>query len=271
MQSLDERIGGALARWVAWVDERPGACSPPSARSRSRSAPTRRPTSGSTRAPTRLVAADLPFRVNERRFEETFRDPGKRSCSRSTARPPRPPGAPPTPSPRGSRERTDLFDLVDVVGGGEFFDRNALLYLCPEELESFADRLAAVQPFLAEVGRDASAVGIASLLAQAVEAGSAGTDVGLDLAGALDRVTRGVEAAVAGRPAPGSLGRRADRREPLRERPSPDRVGEPDRAFRRAPRRRGGRPRRARGDRGARLRPGQRKRRARPRHRAPRR
>jgi hypothetical protein len=206
MQAFDERIGGALARWVAWVDARPARVVAVLAALTLALAAYAATHLGVNSSPDAMVADDVPFRVNERRFEGTFRDPGNEILlviegETATA-------ASRAADALASRlaARADLFDLVDVVGGGAFFDRNALLYLTPEELESFADRLAAVQPFLAEVGRDASVVGITSLLAEAVEAGGAGTDVGLDLAGALDRVTRGVEAAVAGRPAPDPWG-----------------------------------------------------------------
>lgn len=103
-------------------------------------------------------------------------------------------------------ERTDLFDRVAVVGGGEFFRRNALLFLETRELEELADRLAAIQPFLAELTRDQSLVGISKLLDRALRAKRSGEDVGLDLAVALDRVRVAVEAANDGRNAPDPWG-----------------------------------------------------------------
>jgi uncharacterized protein len=206
MQSLDERIGGALARWVAWVDEHPVRVLAALGALTLALAAYAATHLGVNSSPDALVAADLPFRVNEQRFEQTFRDPGEDLLLAIDGETASAAGRAADALAARLAERDDLFDLVDVIGGGEFFDRNALLYLSPEELESFADRLAAVQPFLAEVGRDASAVGIAGLLTQAVEAGSAGTDVGLDLPAALDRVTRGAEAAVAGRRAPDPWG-----------------------------------------------------------------
>jgi hypothetical protein len=95
--------------------------------------------------------------------------------------------------------RTDLFTQVDVPGGGPFFERNALLYLEPEQLEDLTDRLSTVQPFLAELARDQSLVGISKLLAQALAAERDGTHIGIDLAAALDRVSAAVEATTVGR------------------------------------------------------------------------
>jgi hypothetical protein len=56
-----------------------------------------------------------------------------------------------------------------------------LLYLDVPELEEFVDRLAAVQPFLAEVAQDPSVVGLSDLLRKALEAQREGADLGMDL------------------------------------------------------------------------------------------
>ena len=66
--------------------------------------------------------------------------------------------------------RTDLFSAIDVPGGGPFFAKNALLYLTTDQLEDLTDRLSKVQPFLAEIARDQSLVGVADLLRQALKA-----------------------------------------------------------------------------------------------------
>ena len=206
MQSVDERIGGALARWVAWIDRRPAPAALVLGALTLALAVYAATHLGVNSSQDAMVADDVPFRVDERAFEGTFRDPGNEILLVVDGETAAAAGRAAEALAERLGARTDLFDMVDVVGGGEFFDRNALLYLSVPELEAFTDRLAAVQPFLAEVGRDPSVVGIAGLLEQAVEAGSAGTDVGLDLAGALDRVTRGVEAAADGRPAPDPWG-----------------------------------------------------------------
>jgi len=89
----------------------------------------------------------------------------------------------------------DLFAEVIPLGGGEFFERNALLFLEPEELDALADRLSQLQPFLAQLGRDSSVVGISNLLARGVEEARSGRRLALDLPAALDRVSGSVEAA----------------------------------------------------------------------------
>src|SRR5206468_2466053 len=74
------------------------------------------------------------------------------------------------------------------------------------QLEDLTDRLSHVQPFLAELARDQSLVGISGLLRQALALERDGTHVGIDLPTALDRVSIAVEATTAGRPAPDPWG-----------------------------------------------------------------
>lgn len=58
------------------------------------------------------------------------------------------------------------FEDVYLPGGGEFFERHALLYRSVDELESFSDQLALVQPVVAELERDGSIANMASLVEQ---------------------------------------------------------------------------------------------------------
>jgi hopanoid biosynthesis associated RND transporter like protein HpnN len=156
--------------------------------------------------PNAMISADLPFRARERDFQAAFRSAADdllvlvEADSASAA------GKAADHLAERLEKRSDLFARVQLGGGGPFFRRNALLYLDLPDLEGLADRLAAVQPFLAEIARDPSIVGISDLLGRAVEAQGTGADVGLDLAAALDRVRVGVEAAQAGRAAPDPWG-----------------------------------------------------------------
>lgn len=65
--------------------------------------------------------------------------------------------------------RDDLFEDVFVPGAGAYFERNALLYLSVDELESLADRLIRVQPLLGRLTRDPSVVTFADTLSLALE------------------------------------------------------------------------------------------------------
>jgi hypothetical protein len=144
--------------------------------------------------PKTLIDSRLPFQVRQRELVDTFRtlndgilvvieaDTAVRAARAADALAAR------------LTSRTDLFSQVDVPGGGPFFARNALLYLEPDQLDDLVNRLSQVQPFLAELAKDQSLVGIATLLRDALVEQRKGTPVGLDLAMALDRVSGAIEA-----------------------------------------------------------------------------
>ena len=71
----------------------------------------------------------------------------------------------------------DTFRDVYVPGGGKFFEEHALLYRTTEELDEFADQLAALQPVLASLESDPSLVQLAELVRLGFEANE---DSGVD-------------------------------------------------------------------------------------------
>ncbi|MCG8588058.1 MAG: MMPL family transporter [Proteobacteria bacterium] len=87
------------------------------------------------------------------------------------------------------RSQPEWFRDVHIPGGGEFFERNGLLYRDVEDLEDFADHLARVQPILAELERDASIGQLAVLVQQALEHRSAEDDAPEYWSRILDRVS----------------------------------------------------------------------------------
>ncbi len=205
-EDFEARVSRAIARWVTAVDRRPGrllavllvvtlALGVYAAR-----------TLGVNSDPEAMIAGDLPFRALERDLSRSFQTADDAILivldgdSASTA------GRATRALAARLAADSARFPRVRVPGGGEFFERNALLYLETAELERFSDRLAAVQPFLAELGRDTSLVGISNLLAEALAARERGVDVGLDLAQALDRVRVAGEAAREGRASPDPWG-----------------------------------------------------------------
>ncbi len=66
-------------------------------------------------------------------------------------------------------ERPDRFDDVYLPGGGEFFERNGLLYRDVADLETFADEIAAIQPLIGELERDPGLANLLSLAQQGLE------------------------------------------------------------------------------------------------------
>ena len=149
--------------------------------------------------PRDLIAADLPFQLQQEELARTFHTLSDGILVVIDAESP-------TAAARAADDlaarlapRTELFVQIEVPGGGPFFAQYGLLYLEPEQLEDLADRLAQVQPFLAELARDQSLVGVSDLLGDARRAQREGTATGLDLTATLDRVSTVVEAVGSGR------------------------------------------------------------------------
>ena len=197
---FDEVTSRAVARWIAAVERRPGrvallvlavtvACGVYAARNL-----------GVNADPQAMIATDVPFRLRYEALVDSFQMYDEGIFVVVDAESPVTAARAVDALAERLAEDDELSAEVVVPGGGEFFERNVLLYLDVEQLDDLADRLARVQPFLAEIARDPSAVGIANLLGEALEAARQGTDVGLDLASALDRTSAAVEAALAGRP-----------------------------------------------------------------------
>lgn len=67
------------------------------------------------------------------------------------------------------RLRPDAFTDAYIPGGGSFFERTGLLYRSVPELEEFADRMARVQPLLAELERDSSIANFTALVRQGLD------------------------------------------------------------------------------------------------------
>ena len=206
MRNLEDSVGRACARWVTLVERRPGrvlfACAALAAICGAYAVLRL----GVNADPRTLIAEDLPFQVRQRDLTRTFHTLADGILVTVEADSPVVAGRAADALAARLAERGELFSQVDVPGGGPFFARNALLYLEPERLEDLTNRLARVQPFLAELARDQSLVGISNLLRAALASQRAGTDTGLDLATALERVTGAIDAAVDHRPAPDPWG-----------------------------------------------------------------
>ncbi len=203
---LDELIGRAAARWIAVVTRRPLlplsvvgvltlGCAVYAARNLRVDA-----------NPDAMISADLPFRVSEREFRNTFRTTDDAILvvvdgdSASTA------GR--AADALAERLATDHehFANVYVPFGGPFFQRNGLLYRDLPDLERLADRLAQVQPLVARIEQDPTLVGVSDLLAQALETQRSQAPLEIDLVQALDRVSEAAEAARADRRSPDPWG-----------------------------------------------------------------
>jgi hopanoid biosynthesis associated RND transporter like protein HpnN len=65
-------------------------------------------------------------------------------------------------------KESKLFKTIYEPGGGDFFEKNGLLYLSTEDLENLADKLANAQPLLAFLSQDPSLRGLFSVLGMAL-------------------------------------------------------------------------------------------------------
>lgn len=118
------------------------------------------------------------------------------------------------------REKPDLFTYVRRPDGGEFFDRNGLLYLSAEELQATADKLIEGQPLIGSLARDPSLRGLFDTLALFIGGAERENDrAAIDrLAPTLTMIADAVRGALTGRDDPVSwqrlmTGQAPDKRE----------------------------------------------------------
>ncbi len=91
------------------------------------------------------------------------------------------------------------FTGVYAPGGGEFFQRNGLLYLDPPQVRQIAARIVAAQPLIASLARDASLQGLVDLLHAAVQQRLDGGQQVQGLAPLLEQMDQAVRAQTDGR------------------------------------------------------------------------
>ena len=91
------------------------------------------------------------------------------------------------------------FEKVDWPGGGDFFDRNGLLYQDVDEIYDLGDRLSSAQPLLAELVRDESLRGLFAILSDAAEAIADGEEEpDPELVRVVQRLSSAIERILAG-------------------------------------------------------------------------
>ncbi len=88
---------------------------------------------------------------------------------------------------------------VEAPGTDPFFEAHALLYLGVDELESFADELVAIQPFIAELERTPDLPTLARLLELGLNPPEGGPRMEAELPTFLDQLSSSIDAVEAGR------------------------------------------------------------------------
>ena len=166
----ETRVGAWLEVWVCAVARRPFAVTAvllALAGAAGFAAATSIEIEGSTDA---LFASDLPFKQNEHRYYDAFPTQYENMFIVVDALTPEGAGTAAEALAAALRARPERFHSVFLPGGGKFFERNAFLYLDTDELQELADQLVMAQPYLAELSRDGSLRGLASILARGARA-----------------------------------------------------------------------------------------------------
>jgi hypothetical protein len=117
-----------------------------------------------------LLSQELPFKQSERRYQEAFPALYENVFIVIDAVTPERAGEAASKLAERMQDRPEYFHTAFLPGGGDFFEEHAFLYLERDELEELADRLAEVQPYLAELSRDGTLRGLASMLGRGVRA-----------------------------------------------------------------------------------------------------
>jgi hopanoid biosynthesis associated RND transporter like protein HpnN len=99
------------------------------------------------------------------------------------------------------KQQPTLFRSVSIAGGDEFFERNKLLYLPPEDLSQVTQRLTAAAPLLGIVARDPSLRGLTQLVSTALLGVQAGRLPFDSLARSLNMAADTLDTIFADRPA----------------------------------------------------------------------
>ncbi len=149
----------------------------------------------------KLLSPDLPWRQRELAYQAAF--PQQNESILAVVEAPTPELASAAAAALSDRlsQQPTLFHSAEVAGGGDFFERNKLLYLPTDELSQLMQRLATAAPLFGIVARDPSLRGITQLLSavlQGVEIGRLPLD---SLARPLNMAADTLDAVLADRPA----------------------------------------------------------------------
>ena len=147
-----------------------------------------------------LLSQELPFKQQERRYQEAFPLLYENIFVVIDGVTPERAGEAAASLAERLQDRPDFFHSAYLPGGGDFFEQHAFLYLERDELEDLADRLAQVQPYLAELSRDGTLRGLAAMLGRGVRAVREGDVDPANLRPIFEGFEEAIEAQLAGRP-----------------------------------------------------------------------
>ncbi len=149
-----------------------------------------------------LLSSELPWRQRQAEFNAAFPRLDDSIAVVVEAATPERAEAAATTLTRRLASQPSQFRAVWRPDGGEFFQRNGLLYLSPEELTGVADKLIQAQPLIGGLAADPSLRGLFDVLALALDGVARGAAALSDLEASLAGVADAAEAALAGRQQP---------------------------------------------------------------------
>lgn len=187
-------LGAVIVRWVDFVGRRPGVvllCGLALVLLAGVHAATSLSVVGETSA---LFSDELRYKQAERQYAETFPGQANDMWVVLDAATPEQAGLAASALAAELLEYPAAIQSVYRPGAGEFFERNAFLYLDVPELNALADELVEAQASLAELARDGSLRGLASLLSKGVRAIRDGEIAEARLLPMLDQMRSAIEA-----------------------------------------------------------------------------
>ena len=116
-----------------------------------------------------LISTALPWRRQELRLDRAFPQRTDRIIAVIEATTPEAADEAASALTAGLSSRKDVIRTINRPDGGEFFEKNGVLYLSVEELRRTADDLIAAQPFLGALAADPTLRGVLAALSQSLE------------------------------------------------------------------------------------------------------
>ncbi len=148
-----------------------------------------------------LLSPDLPWRQGEAAYEKAFPQLVHSTIAVVTAPTPEFAGAAAASLVAQLKPQTNAFHSVSAAEGDEFFARNGLLYLSPDELSARLDKLRQAVPLIRVLASDQSLRGLSRVLGMGLQ-GVAVHRFSLDtMAPPLNRVTDTLDGMLAGKKA----------------------------------------------------------------------
>jgi hopanoid biosynthesis associated RND transporter like protein HpnN len=199
LRSLDEKLGALAARMVAASNRRPvlvlalvSAITPLFGVYTAR-------TLGVNADMASLVSNELPHRILELDYQRAFPFLYENLVVVVDAPTPEESSAAAARLAEAMEGDAEHFHHV-FYPGGEFFERHALLYANPEDLERFADRLTRVQPYLSSLAEDGTLRGLSMMMTRGLAAVRDGEFQGGELGAMLEHYSAAIRALERGEP-----------------------------------------------------------------------